>query len=137
MSHTWTCHRAMMNLKSPVVIPHAFWSLLALCPHSLMSFVSLPVAMEWLSVMKLWLRRVKPNENVSYLGNAGHWSPKAHNVHKFCKFISKTLKWMQFLRFYLWVVFCFCFHLFTALRLCHVNVTKNIFCIPLWQIIQV
>lgn len=126
VSHTWTYHRAMMDLKSPVVISHAFCSFLALCPHSLMSFTSLPVAVDWVSIMKLWLRNVKPNENVSCLGIAGHWSSKVHNMHKFCKFIGKTLKWMQFLGFCLWVVFCFSFHLFTALRLCHVNVTKII-----------
>lgn len=95
-----------------------------LCSHSL-SFTSLPVAVEWFSVMKLWLRSVKHNENVSYLGNAGHWSSKGHSMHKFCKFIGETMKWIQILEFLSLGGFLFLFLLIHCIEIMSCKCNKN------------
>lgn len=122
---TWTYYRTIMGLQSPVVIPYAFCSTLSLCPHSVLSFRFLTIATGWFSVVKLWLRNVKHNDNFVNADHCSSQGPQLPSIHRFSKSINKTLKWMQFLGFYLWVAFFSVFHLFTTLQLCHINVTKK------------
>lgn len=129
-----------MGLQSSVVIPRASCSTLSLCPHSVLSFRFLTIATEWFSVVKLWLRNVKHNDNFVSADHCSSKGPQLPSIHRFSKFINKPLKWMQFLGFYLWVAFFSVFHLFTTLQLYHINVTKSmqrISCMSVWQMIQV